>query len=50
MPMWSAKVRVKKNNTAIAWFNLTGNCIAAPVQPGIYIKVVGEKTIKTIIR
>ncbi len=32
------------------WFNLTGNCIAAPVQPGIYIKVVGEKTIKTIIR
>ena len=32
------------------WFDLTGKRITAPTQPGIYIRNIGGKTVKTVIR
>lgn len=34
----------------VLWFDLTGKRIAAPTQPGLYIKTIAGKTVKTIVR
>ena len=40
---------VAKDEKAV-WFDLTGKRIATPTQPGLYIKTVGGRTIKTVVR